>query len=124
MRGGRGSVEGWDICEGRRGGRPVRVCAHKRCSVPPEPQVRSIANHVRPDRQSKSFPKGPKVAHPTLNLVLTPSALLFSATFRKRVERLCRDVLTDPVRIVVGDLGEANTDITQVCACAVCVADP
>ena len=41
-------------------------------------------------------------------------ALLFSATFRKRIERLCRDSLTDPVRIVVGDLGEANTDITQV----------
>ena len=43
-----------------------------------------------------------------------PSALLFSATFRKRVERLCRDTLTDPVRIVVGDVGEANTDITQI----------
>ncbi|XP_064401844.1 ATP-dependent RNA helicase DDX42-like [Halichondria panicea] len=57
-----------------------------------EAQVRSIANHVRPDRQT----------------------LLFSATFRKKVERLARDVLTDPVRIVVGDLGEANTDITQI----------
>ena len=46
-------------------------------------------------------------------------ALLFSATFRKKIERLCRDVLTDPVRIVIGDLGEANTDITQVhTACA------
>ena len=43
-----------------------------------------------------------------------PSALLFSATFRKKVERLCRDVLTDPVRIVVGGVGEANVDITQV----------
>ena len=30
-------------------------------------------------------------------------------------ERLCRDSLIDPVQIVVGDLGEANTDITQVC---------
>ena len=49
-----------------------------------------------------------------------PPALLFSATFRKKIERLCRDVLTDPVRIVVGDLGEANTDITQVSVC-VCV---
>ena len=43
-----------------------------------------------------------------------PTALLFSATFRKKIERLCRDVLTDPIRIVIGDLGEANTDITQV----------
>ena len=42
------------------------------------------------------------------------SALLFSATFRKKVEKLCRDVLTDPVRILVGELGEANTDITQL----------
>ena len=32
--------------------------------------------------------------------------LMFSATFRKKVERLARDVLSDPVRIVVGDLGE------------------
>ncbi|XP_055686439.1 ATP-dependent RNA helicase DDX42 [Lutzomyia longipalpis] len=56
-----------------------------------EPQVRSICNHVRPDRQT----------------------LLFSATFKKRIEKLARDVLTDPVRIVQGDLGEANEDVTQ-----------
>ncbi|KAM7358311.1 ATP-dependent RNA helicase DDX42 [Cochliomyia hominivorax] len=56
-----------------------------------EPQVRSICNHVRPDRQT----------------------LLFSATFKKRIERLARDVLADPVRIVQGDLNEANQDITQ-----------
>ncbi|XP_055631802.1 ATP-dependent RNA helicase DDX42 [Toxorhynchites rutilus septentrionalis] len=56
-----------------------------------EPQVRSICNHVRPDRQT----------------------LLFSATFKKRIERLARDVLTDPVRIMHGDLGEANQDVTQ-----------
>lgn len=56
-----------------------------------EPQVRSICNHVRPDRQT----------------------LLFSATFKKRIEKLARDVLTDPVKIVQGDLGEANEDITQ-----------
>ena len=50
------------------------------------------------------------------NIILSPLyvALLFSATFRKKIERLCRDVLTDPIRIVIGDLGEANTDITQV----------
>ncbi|XP_067647209.1 ATP-dependent RNA helicase DDX42 [Eurosta solidaginis] len=56
-----------------------------------EPQVRSICNHVRPDRQT----------------------LLFSATFKKRIERLARDVLTDPVRMVQGELNEANQDITQ-----------
>ncbi|XP_071811581.1 ATP-dependent RNA helicase DDX42-like [Apostichopus japonicus] len=57
-----------------------------------EPQVRSIADHVRPDRLT----------------------LLFSATFRKKVERLARDILTDPVRVVQGDIGEANQDVTQV----------
>ncbi|VDD75390.1 unnamed protein product [Mesocestoides corti] len=57
-----------------------------------EPQVRSIADHVRPDRQ----------------------ALLFSATFKGRIERLARDILTDPIRIVQGEVGEANEDITQI----------
>lgn len=33
-------------------------------------------------------------------------ALLFSATFKKKVEMLCRDILTDPIRVVVGELGE------------------
>ncbi len=32
--------------------------------------------------------------------------LFFSATFRSRVEKLARDILTDPVRIVVGGVGE------------------
>lgn len=54
--------------------------------------MRSICNHVRPDRQTQ----------------------LFSATFKKRVEKLARDILTDPVRIVQGDVGEANQDVTQV----------
>jgi len=56
-----------------------------------EPQVRSIANNVRPDRQ----------------------CLLFSATMKKKVEWLCRDILTDPIRIVVGEIGEANEDVVQ-----------
>ncbi|KAK9501901.1 hypothetical protein O3M35_012537 [Rhynocoris fuscipes] len=58
-----------------------------------EPQVRSICDHVRPDRQT----------------------LLFSATFKKKVEKLARDVLTDPIRIVHGEVGgEANEDVSQV----------
>nr|KAG5707656.1 hypothetical protein BaRGS_031038 [Batillaria attramentaria] len=56
-----------------------------------EPQVRSIADHVRPDRQT----------------------LLFSATFRKKVEKLARDILADPIRVVQGEVGEANEDVTQ-----------
>ena len=56
-----------------------------------EPQVRSICNQINPLRQT----------------------LLFSATFKKRIEKLARDVLTDPVKIVQGDIGEANQDITQ-----------
>lgn len=54
--------------------------------------MRSICDHVRPDRQT----------------------LLFSATFKKKIEKLARDILTDPIRIVQGDVGEANTDVTQV----------
>lgn len=56
-----------------------------------EPQVRSICDHVQPGRQT----------------------MLFSATFKKRIEKLARDILTDPIRIVQGDIGEANQDITQ-----------
>ena len=41
--------------------------------------------------------------------------LLFSATFKKKVERLARDVLTDPIRVVQGELGVANQDVTQAC---------
>ncbi|KAL4222426.1 ATP-dependent RNA helicase ddx42 [Mactra antiquata] len=57
-----------------------------------EPQVRSIADHVRPDRQT----------------------LLFSATFRRKVEKLARDILADPIRVVQGEAGVANEDITQI----------
>nr|XP_033774047.1 ATP-dependent RNA helicase DDX42 isoform X2 [Geotrypetes seraphini] len=57
-----------------------------------ECQVRSVASHVQPDRQT----------------------LLFSATFRKKIEKLARDILIDPIRVVQGDIGEANEDVTQV----------
>lgn len=57
-----------------------------------EPQVRSICDHVRPDRQ----------------------CMLFSATFKKKIERLARDSLTDPVKIVQGSIGEASEDVTQI----------
>ena len=56
-----------------------------------EAQVRSICNHVRPDRQT----------------------MLFSATFKKKIERLAMDVLTDPIKVIQGESGEANEDITQ-----------
>lgn len=40
---------------------------------------------------------------------------MFSATFKKKIEKLARDVLSDPIRIVQGDgVGEANQDITQI----------
>lgn len=57
-----------------------------------EPQIRSVVGQIRPDRQT----------------------LLFSATMPRRVERLAREILTDPVRIAVGEVGRANEDITQV----------
>ncbi|CAI5479284.1 unnamed protein product [Closterium sp. Yama58-4] len=56
-----------------------------------EPQVRAIVAQIRPDRQT----------------------LLFSATMPRRIERLARDVLTHPVRIAVGEVGAANTDVRQ-----------
>ena len=34
-------------------------------------------------------------------------AMLFSATFRKRVEKLAQDILLDPVKVVQGEAGEA-----------------
>ena len=57
-----------------------------------ETQVRSIANHIRPDKQ----------------------CLLFSATFKKKIEQLARDVLNDPIRISQGDAGQVNKDVTQI----------
>ncbi|KAK3034627.1 hypothetical protein RJ639_033582 [Escallonia herrerae] len=57
-----------------------------------EPQIRSIVGQIRPDRQT----------------------LLFSATMPRKVEKLAREVLTDPVRVTVGEVGMANEDITQV----------
>ncbi|XP_050310964.1 ATP-dependent RNA helicase DDX42 [Anthonomus grandis grandis] len=56
-----------------------------------EPQVRSVCNHVRPDRQT----------------------LLFSATFKKRIEKLAKDALQEPIRISQGITGQANEDVTQ-----------
>ncbi|WKY01721.1 hypothetical protein Q1695_015601 [Nippostrongylus brasiliensis] len=56
-----------------------------------EAQVKSISDHIRPDRQ----------------------CLMFSATFKHKVERLARDALRDPVRIVQGEVGEANADVIQ-----------
>ena len=57
-----------------------------------ETQVRSICDHVREDRQCS----------------------LFSATFKKKVEKLARDVLKDPIKIVQGDVGVASEDVTQI----------
>lgn len=57
-----------------------------------EPQIRSIVGQIRPDRQT----------------------LLFSATMPRKVEKLAREILTDPTRVTVGEVGMANEDITQV----------
>uniref|UniRef100_A0A453I8J6 RNA helicase n=1 Tax=Aegilops tauschii subsp. strangulata TaxID=200361 RepID=A0A453I8J6_AEGTS len=57
-----------------------------------EPQIRSIVGQIRPDRQT----------------------LLFSATMPCKVERLAREILTDPIRVTVGQVGSANEDIKQV----------
>ena len=41
------------------------------------------------------------------------AALMFSATFRKRVERVARDILTDPLRVVQGDAGEVSHSFVE-----------
>ena len=38
---------------------------------------------------------------------------MFSATFRKRVERVARDILTDPLRVVQGDAGEVTVPFAR-----------
>ncbi|KAM1956571.1 hypothetical protein TB1_025104 [Malus domestica] len=57
-----------------------------------EPQIRSIVGQIRPDQQT----------------------LLFSATMPRKVEKLAREILSDPIRVTVGEVGMANEDITQV----------
>eukprot|EP00029_Vermamoeba_vermiformis_P011155 TRINITY_DN6063_c0_g1_i1.p1 TRINITY_DN6063_c0_g1~~TRINITY_DN6063_c0_g1_i1.p1 ORF type:complete len:733 (-),score=208.78 TRINITY_DN6063_c0_g1_i1:12-2210(-) len=57
-----------------------------------EPQIRSIVGQIRPDRQT----------------------LLFSATFKPAIEALAIDILTNPIRITVGNVGMANEDVTQI----------
>lgn len=57
-----------------------------------EPQLRSVMGQVRPDRQT----------------------LMFSATFRRRIEALALDILTNPIKVTVGRIGQANEDIRQV----------
>jgi ATP-dependent RNA helicase DDX42 len=57
-----------------------------------EYQVRSIVNNIRPDRQT----------------------VLFSATMKKKLEGFAREILNDPIRVVIGSIGQANPDIAQV----------
>ena len=56
-----------------------------------EYQLRQVLNQVRPVRQ----------------------ILFFTATFNKKVENLSKDLLFDPIKIVVGKEGVSNEDITQ-----------
>ena len=56
-----------------------------------ENQVRQIIQRVRPDRQM----------------------LMFSATMPPRIEKMAREVLVNPVRIIIGSLGQAAFEIKQ-----------
>lgn len=75
-------------------------------NVLPEPQVRSICNNVRPDRQSKIYIF--IIYYKYTNTFTFPLALLFSATFKPKVEYLAREVTSDPVRITVGTIGQVS----------------
>ena len=56
-----------------------------------EYQIRSIVGQIRPDRQT----------------------LFFSATFKNKIQELCSDILTDPIKIVVGKENVSNEDVSQ-----------
>lgn len=56
-----------------------------------EYQVRSVVQNVRPNRQT----------------------LLFSATFPPKIEILAREILKNPVRITIGEVGQANENVAQ-----------
>lgn len=56
-----------------------------------ETQVKSISDHVRSDRQ----------------------CLMFSATFPPKIEKLTSHALSNPIKVLCGDVTEANADIIQ-----------
>jgi ATP-dependent RNA helicase DDX42 len=56
-----------------------------------EYQIRTIVGQIRPDRQT----------------------LFFSATFKHKIEELCSDILTDPIKIVIGKENVSNEDVSQ-----------
>jgi superfamily II DNA/RNA helicase len=39
---------------------------------------------------------------------------MFSATMKKKVEHFAREIIRNPVRVVIGSIGHANPDIQQV----------
>ncbi|CAK9684338.1 DEAD/DEAH box helicase family protein [Candida parapsilosis] len=56
-----------------------------------EPQMKKILSQVRPDRQT----------------------ILFSATFPRKLEILARQILSDPVEVIVGGVGVVAKEIKQ-----------
>jgi ATP-dependent RNA helicase DDX42 len=56
-----------------------------------EDQLRTVVQRIRPDRQ----------------------LLMFSATMPPKIERLAREIMSDPIRVVVGAIGQAASVIEQ-----------
>jgi ATP-dependent RNA helicase DDX42 len=56
-----------------------------------EKQIRSILSQIRPDRQ----------------------ILLFSATMKKSIETLIKDLVSNPLKIIIGNESSANEDVRQ-----------
>lgn len=56
-----------------------------------EQQIRSIISQTREDRQT----------------------LLFTATMKKNMQILVGDIITNPLRIIIGDQSAANEDVKQ-----------
>ncbi|ETO20067.1 DEAD (Asp-Glu-Ala-Asp) box polypeptide 46 [Reticulomyxa filosa] len=56
-----------------------------------EPQIHAIVKNIRPDRQT----------------------VMFSATFPKPIEKMAKQILTDPIQIIVGNVSTVCEDVVQ-----------
>lgn len=75
-----------------------------------ENQVKSIADHIRPDRQCLVFRS---IDFIDISIILVN----FSATMKTKIEKLVVHALFFPIKIVCGDIGEANSDVAQTYVC-------
>uniref|UniRef100_A0A8C6K9G8 ATP-dependent RNA helicase DDX42 n=1 Tax=Nothobranchius furzeri TaxID=105023 RepID=A0A8C6K9G8_NOTFU len=103
----------WEQAKALQDGAEIVVCTPGRLIDHVKKKATSLqrVTYLVFDEADRMFDMG--FGEPSVSIYSQPS-LLFSATFRKKIERLARDILIDPIRVVQGDIGEANEDVTQV----------